>query len=213
MKHVLLVIGVCALVLAGCASQPKLTAEQCAAFDWRALGQRDGQAGQAMTALNDEIIACKEYGIEPDLAAYNAGREKGLASYCLPATLLEASVHAVGDPFVCEPLDVTQRAAFDMGRDTRAAAQRWQQVQAQYKQLTDRRAAIDAEGARLIQAYNAQTEPAVRTQIAQSITRLSEQRNAVDADIARANPVMRQEQALYDNAVAAFERMRLNLAR
>ncbi|MEO0817096.1 MAG: DUF2799 domain-containing protein [Pseudomonadota bacterium] len=209
----MLAVGLAALTLAGCASQPRLSAEQCASADWRALGFNDGQSGQAMTALNDEIIACKEHGIEPDLEAYTAGREKGLATYCQPATLLEASLQSVGDPFVCEPMDTAQRSAFEMGRDTRAAAQRWQQMQTQYKQLTDQRDAINAEGARLSQAFNAEREPAARSQIAQRITELGERRNAVDAEIARADPVMREEQAKYDTAINAYERMRLNLAR
>lgn len=213
MKNRLFLAGACALLLGSCASQPRLSAEQCAGIDWRALGQSDGQAGQPMTALNDEIVACREHGIEPDLEAYTAGRDVGLVSYCQPATLLEATVQAAGDPFVCEPLDAAQRTAFDAGRETRAAALRWQQVQAQYKELTDRRDAINAEGARLTQAFNAETDPAARSQIGQAITQLTEQRNAIDAEIARADPVMRDELAMYDAAVAAYERLRLDLAR
>lgn len=205
--------GLTALVLTGCASQPGLTAEQCASADWRAMGFSDGQSGLAMTALNDEIMACKTHGLEPDLKAYIAGRDTGLATYCLPANLLEASFQNVGDPFVCDPLDEAQRGAFDMGRETRAAEQRWQQVQAQYKELTDRRAAINAEGARLTQAYNAETNPAMRSEIGESIVLLGERRNALDAEIAKADPVLRQEQAVYDAALNAYDQARLRLAR
>ncbi|MEL6956022.1 MAG: DUF2799 domain-containing protein [Pseudomonadota bacterium] len=203
--------GVLGLALAGCASQPRLSQEQCASADWRAIGLQDGQAGQAMTALNDEITACKEYGISPDMAAYTAGREEGLKRYCLPATVLDATVQGVGDPFVCEPFSDTLRTAFETGRETRAAVQRWQQVQAQYQQLTERRDAINQEGARLTQLYNQEPDAARRQQIGAQITELSQQRNALDAEIAEAEPIMRQEEAQYRGAVANYERVRAGL--
>jgi hypothetical protein len=209
----LLGVVLCLGALAACASQPKLSQEQCASADWQAIGYQDGQAGQAMTALNDEIIACKAYGIEPDLEAYAAGRSEGLALYCRPEVVLDATIQGVGDPFVCEPFDDQLRTAFDMGRETRAAAQRWQQVQGQYQQLVEQRDAINREGARLTQVFEAESDPDVRQQVAQRITELGRQRNALDSQIAEADPIYRQEEARYQRAVRAYERYKNGLAR
>lgn len=199
-------------ILASCASGPSLNAEQCAAIDWYGLGERDGAAGQAMTALNDEIIACREFDITPDRAAYVAGREKGLERYCQPGVLLEASVQGVGDPFSCEPLTDELRAAFDQGQDTRAAVQRWQQVSQQYEQLVAQRDQINADGSRLQQALRAETDETRRQQITGQLNYLAGQRDALERQIRDAAPVMRQEEARYQAAVRDYEAFKAQLA-
>lgn len=198
-------------LLAGCASGPSLNAEQCAGMDWYGLGERDGAAGQSMTALNDEIIACRDFDITPDRDAYVAGREKGLERYCQPAVLLEASVQGVGDPFSCEPLSDDLRAAFDQGQETRAAVQRWQQVSQQYEQLIAQRDQINSDGAQLQQRLRTETDDTIRQQITGRLNYLAGQRDALERQLRDAAPVMRQEEARYQAAVRDYETYKARL--
>lgn len=199
------------MALAGCASAP-LNAEQCASINWYQLGLADGQQGQAMTALNDEITQCRPFDIAPDMTAYNRGREEGLQSYCRPAVLLEATVQSVGDPFVCEPFSSEQTEAFELGRETREAVARWQSIQQQYQQLVETRDQINAEGSRLAQQYEQTADEQLRQQIAARLNYLAGQRDAVEQQIAEAQPVMQQEQALYQGAVQRYEAFQARFA-
>lgn len=201
-----------AIVLAGCASAPTLSAEQCSAMDWRALGEADGKNGQPMTALNDEIQLCAPHGIEPDLDTYKAGRAAGLVTYCAPVTLLDATIQAAGDPFVCEPFSDKQKTAFDRGREIRSAVARYQGLKQQYDQLVQRKAEINQEGARLTQAYNQTGDANQRQQIAAQITTLRQQLAAVDAEIAKADPVMKTEETTYQSTVKSYEALKASLA-
>lgn len=199
------------LLLGGCASAPKLDASQCAAIDWRALGERDGAAGQAMTALNDEITQCKPFGIAPDMTAYEAGRAEGLKAYCRPQVILDAAIQNVGDPFVCVPMTDTVRAAFDKGRETRAAVQRYQQVKQQYDKLLSARQQINQQGAELAQRYNQAGDETTRQQIAARIGQLREQLKTVEAELEKAAPVMQAEEARYKSAVQSYEAFKAGL--
>lgn len=199
-------------VLAGCATGPSFTADQCAAMDWYALGVQDGRTGQPMTSLNDEIIGCREFGIEADFATYSAGREEGLRSYCTAPVLLEASVQGVGDPFVCEPFNEELRLALETGRDTRVAVQRWQSVKAQYDQLIASRDQINAEGSQLTDRFRQTADEATRQQIAARIEYLRQQLEAVEVQIDEASPVLAREQRDYRAAVETYERVKAGFA-
>lgn len=206
-----LAAAVAGLALAGCAGGPSYTADQCAAIDWYALGKQDGQNGQAMTALNDEITGCRAFGIEADVETYSAGREEGLKTYCQPAVILEASLKSIGDPYACKPLSEEIEAAMAQGRETRAAVARYQNVKDQYDQLVQRRDQIRDEGGRLTQLYNASADEAERQQIAQRTAYLRGQLDAVNQQIAEAQPVMQQEAAAYEAAVRDYEAFRESL--
>ncbi len=198
-------------LLSACAGGPNYTAEQCAGIDWRALGLQDGRNGQSMTALNDEITGCKPFGIAPDLETYRAGHDEGLKTYCQPAIILEAALKSVGDPYVCQPLSDDLEAAMTQGRETRAAVARYQNVKAQYDQLIQRRGQIEEEGSRLTKLYNASADETERQQIAQRTAYLRGQLDAVNQQIADAQPVMQQEAAAYEAAVQTYERFREGL--
>ncbi|WP_102868031.1 DUF2799 domain-containing protein [Pseudovibrio exalbescens] len=77
--RVLFLTAIASLLLAGCAS---LSEEQCTTGDWKGIGVQDGQAGKPVNRIEDHKKACGKYGIEPDMAAYQAGRRIGLKSYC-----------------------------------------------------------------------------------------------------------------------------------
>ena len=70
------------LALSSCASMSK---DECRALDWRTVGYEDGAAGQGVERLTGRRQACAKHGVTPDLDAYRAGREEGLAEYCRPS--------------------------------------------------------------------------------------------------------------------------------
>ena len=65
--------------LAGCTT---MRPEQCLAADWRNVGLQDGTTGQPLERFLRYGEDCAEAGVTPDKAAYVAGRNEGLESYC-----------------------------------------------------------------------------------------------------------------------------------
>ena len=200
-----------AALMAGCASQPTASPEQCANADWYAIGKADGATGLSMTALNDEIFACRPHGIAPDLDAYKTGRAEGLTTWCQPLNILDAAVQGTGDPFACEPQTAPIREAFEKGRETRQAVLRYQQLQQQLQQLEQREAQINQEGARLTQLYNQSTNQTERQQIAQRIDALRRELQAVEAELDKAGPIMTEEKAKHDAAVQSYQAYKASL--
>ncbi|HVT33965.1 MAG TPA: DUF2799 domain-containing protein [Nevskiaceae bacterium] len=74
-----------AALLSGCAT---LSESECRTANWRDLGRADGQHGYEATRLGEHQDACGKYGIAPDAAAYQAGRDEGLRLYCTPQVAL-----------------------------------------------------------------------------------------------------------------------------
>lgn len=68
--------------LSGCAS---LSREECLAANWRLIGYEDGSRGHLPDYLAEHRKACAEYGVVPELDAYQKGHEKGIHRYCRPA--------------------------------------------------------------------------------------------------------------------------------
>lgn len=70
------------LALSGCATMSR---DECLTVDWRTVGFEDGVAGYSGDRIGQHRKACAKYGVTPDLAAYQAGREEGLREYCVPS--------------------------------------------------------------------------------------------------------------------------------
>lgn len=78
-----LIAAVAALFVAGCAGG--MSAAECSGADWAALGAADGAAGARPKLFEQRAKACADHGLAVDVAAYEAGRERGLAQYCTDA--------------------------------------------------------------------------------------------------------------------------------
>jgi len=211
-----MMIGAAGLVLGACAGGPvNVTADQCTGADWRAVGLEHGKTGQSTTAVNPAIRSCNEKGLSIDMDAYNAGRDEGLKLYCEPATLLEASVQGVGDPFSCDPMTTMQRSSFEKGNETRKAVQRYQALKAQYDQLTQQKAKINEEGNQRVQQLRNATETTspTRAQLQDRIGHLQRQLRQVDESLAKADPQMKTEEQTYNAAVQSYEAYKSGLAR
>ncbi len=69
----------CALALTGCAA---MSPEECEFADWESLGELDARQGRAADYLAERGKACNKAGFTADSAAYRAGWERGIPSYC-----------------------------------------------------------------------------------------------------------------------------------
>ncbi len=67
--------------LAGCAT---LDEDECRNADWFSIGLEDGARGYPASHISQHRKACAKYGIAPDFATYEQGRQKGLEEYCTP---------------------------------------------------------------------------------------------------------------------------------
>lgn len=73
-----------ALALAGLSGCATMSGDECLTSDWQAIGYEDGARGYTSEQLGSRRKACAKHGVTPDFAAYQSGREKGLAEYCQP---------------------------------------------------------------------------------------------------------------------------------
>lgn len=202
-----------AIILTGCASGPNISPEQCAAADWFSVGVEHGKVGANITEINPAIQACSEAGTPVDIDRYKEGRSEGLKTYCTPLNVLEATAQGIGDPGSCEPMTEALRASMTKANETRAAAARYQQYQAEYQKLTDQRDQINTEGQKWSQQRARATDATnpTRTQIDNYLNQLRQQLAEVNQKIAEADPVMQTEKQTYDAAVQSYNAYKASL--
>lgn len=98
LKNIFL-LGFITLALSACSTMNK---SECVTADWRTIGFGDGANGQPASRISQHRSACAEYGITPDLNAYNAGRNQGLAQYCIPPKGYSKGLSGSGYNGVCK---------------------------------------------------------------------------------------------------------------
>ncbi len=79
-------IGFCLIffgLAGGCAT---MSADECSLADWYAVGEADGAAGQMPARADRRASDCLRHDIVMDRARYDAGRNDGLAGYCVAGT-------------------------------------------------------------------------------------------------------------------------------
>lgn len=74
-------------LLTGCATT--MTQTECLSADWYAIGLEDGARGQSMARLGNHRKQCAEFGVSPDVQAYQQGRLEGLDYFCTLSNGLE----------------------------------------------------------------------------------------------------------------------------
>lgn len=108
-----LVVGAL-MSLQACAS---LSEDQCLAGDWRGIGFADGAQGRAPDHVERHQKACAKVGVAPDVQAWLAGRQAGLARYCTPAKAYEVGRSGRSIAPWCSPDQLAaMRPAHDRGR-------------------------------------------------------------------------------------------------
>jgi hypothetical protein len=66
-------------LLSSCAS---LSKDECLYADWQIIGYEDGAAGHGAGRIGDHRKACADHAVVPDKAAYDAGYNEGLQTFC-----------------------------------------------------------------------------------------------------------------------------------
>ncbi|MDH5433681.1 MAG: DUF2799 domain-containing protein [Gammaproteobacteria bacterium] len=73
------IIAVSFLFMSGCATMDK---NECKTANWEIIGMEDGVAGRGAAYIGSHRRACADYGITPDLTAYQRGYDQGLIKFC-----------------------------------------------------------------------------------------------------------------------------------
>lgn len=94
----LLLLIVCAVVLASCATLNKTECEQA---DWHAIGARDGAAGYKPDRIAVHTRACAKHNIGSDTDAYQAGFNTGLNEFCQPPIAYRLGLEVESYHYLC----------------------------------------------------------------------------------------------------------------
>ncbi len=87
-----------ALALGSCAS---LSEDACRRGNWTGIGLADGAAGRLESYVGRHAEACAEVGVTPDVTAWRAGRQQGLALYCTSENAYDLGRRGAGLAPVC----------------------------------------------------------------------------------------------------------------
>jgi hypothetical protein len=88
-----------ATLLSGCATG--MSKDECALADWQTIGYEDGLRGFPAERIGAHRVACAKHQVTPNLAAYTAGRERGLREYCQPKNGFRVGLQGGGYANVC----------------------------------------------------------------------------------------------------------------
>jgi Protein of unknown function (DUF2799) len=88
-----------AILLGACATG--MSKDECALADWQTIGYEDGLRGFSAEHIGAHRVACAKHQVTPNLAAYTAGRERGLREYCQPKNGFRAGLNGTGYANVC----------------------------------------------------------------------------------------------------------------
>ena len=115
------------LATLGAAACTTLTVEQriatCQATDWASYGENDGILGVAASERTEKFADCAGLGHGADIAAYQAGRTKGLGRYCTVENGYEVGYAGRRYREVCPPaLEPGFLQGYEQGRKERPAA-------------------------------------------------------------------------------------------
>jgi hypothetical protein len=101
------------LLIASCTT---LDESECATADWRAIGLEDGARGRPAADIASHREACAEYGVTPDLAAYQSGHQMGARQFCTAHNGFRQGRAGRAYHGVCpDDLAVSFRAAYNTG--------------------------------------------------------------------------------------------------
>ena len=96
MKELLMVMGVGAVLLNGCATMSKTECLGAGDYSrWTILGQNDGLDGRA-PQIDKRGQACAKHNITIDREAYKVGYRKGIAAYCKPQNIFNLALQGKG---------------------------------------------------------------------------------------------------------------------
>jgi len=91
---------ICILLLLpmGCAV---MNENECVTADWHMVGLEEGLKGKSAVTIGSYRQACAEYGITPNLSAYQAGHLQGIKQFCSPQKAFQLGASGQHLPLVC----------------------------------------------------------------------------------------------------------------
>lgn len=124
------------VTLAGCSTG--MGKDQCVAADWAMVGFEDGLQGWPADRIGVHRVACAKFQVTPDLKAYLAGRDKGLAEFCQPKNGFRVGLHGGGYANVCSgPTEPAFVDSYRAGRQIHEARSELRTVQARLRSSRD----------------------------------------------------------------------------
>ncbi len=188
-----------AALLAGCASHT-LSEAECQHANWQLIGLEDGARGYTLAYLGRHREACAEYGISPDLAAYQRGHAEGMKQYCVPSVGFRAGRQGHSYSGQCPPaLEPTFLAAYREGQDIRSVDLQVRQLSgalnADHKALDELHADMDAAEHALV---DPETPAEQRVQLLIDIKQMHDAIGALEAGLAGREEQLAEREAYRD---------------
>ena len=172
-----------AILLGACATG--MSKDECALADWQTIGYEDGLRGFPAEHIGAHRVACAKHQVTPNLAAYTAGRERGLRDYCQPKNGFRAGLQGAGYANVCSgPNEPAFVDSYRYGRQIHVARAELRSTHARLRNARDGLAHTNAAMASVTAEL---VLPAVpidrRAWLATELVRLTQQRTELVASI------------------------------
>jgi hypothetical protein len=172
-----------AVLLSSCATG--MSKDECALADWQTIGYEDGLRGFPAERIGAHRVACAKHQVAPNLAAYSAGRERGLREFCQPKNGFRVGLQGGGYANVCSgPTEAVFADSYRYGKQIHDARAELRTTNSRLRNaregLAHTNAAMAAVTAELVL-------PAVpierRTWLATELVRLTQERSELVARI------------------------------
>ena len=174
-----------AALLGGCSSG--LDKNQCQIADWHTIGYEDGLNGLPADRIGVHRVACAKHQVAPDLAAYTAGRERGIQEYCQPRNGFRVGLNGRSYANVCpEAREAPFVDAYRMGRQIYGARAELRNTQSRLQAAKNGLAQTDAAVVNITaELVQPQVPTPRRLFLAQELVRLAGERTDLEAQIGR----------------------------
>jgi len=165
-----------ATLLGGCATG--MSKDDCALADWQTIGYEDGLRGFPAERIGAHRVACAKHQVTPNLAAYTAGRERGLREYCQPKNGFRVGLQGGGYANVCS--GPTETAFVDGYRYGRQIHDARAELRSTHARLRSAREGLAHTNAAMASVTTELVLPSVpterRTWLATELVRLTQER-------------------------------------
>lgn len=165
------------------ASCETMSAEECAAADWRRLGFGDA-AQNGADRFADRAESCAEKGFAGDGGAYASGFGEGMAQFCQPPNGFQFARRGGSFNGSCPAeLQANFYAAYSDGRRVNAAESELNAARSQISSIESRRREIDGDLRDHESALRASTNEEERKRLIDEIEALRHERYAANDDL------------------------------
>ena len=179
MRYVLLLA---AAALSGCAG---MSDTECQLADWETIGYEDGVRGRDGAAIGQYRRECADAGVVPDRAAYEQGRQSGLAEYCRPSNAYRLGTAGHNYAGVCGNFDEyafldayrAGRVLYDLRRDVNREEAALDRLHADIRDTEQQ--IVDIEKALIADETSAEDRVSLLVDLKQASQQLGELENQV----------------------------------